>query len=365
MWSQIIKTFKYILAILGIYKLINLCRNIFGLPFFYDIFLCDNNTKVCLIAPDYTLVAFKKISCLFLINNQIIWKKADIISDSESDCIVVTFPLPEESLNEANVRIKLSKGKKIFYEKSFDRLIDKNRFQLSITTLFKYELSFLKEWIEYYLKEGVEHFYLYDNNDIKDNRALVILKEYIDKGLVTYIRWPYSYVIYNFRIKNFWPNDAYNFTQSAQINHTLYKYGNQTKWLLYCDLDEYFYSMKNNVLKDQIKLINLSAGVSSLIVSGKWFGGRESDLQNLSNFGVVKTFIYSEEGFNSPPKCFFYMDNIILASVHKVVIKKKGEDIEVPSDIIRFNHYRAMGWKRRLDPGFATQVENRDILNLV
>lgn len=53
----------------------------------------------------------------------------------------------------------------------------------SICMNFKDEAIYLKDWIDYHISIGVDHFYLY-NNDSTDN-YLEVLKPYQDAGLVT------------------------------------------------------------------------------------------------------------------------------------------------------------------------------------
>jgi len=59
---------------------------------------------------------------------------------------------------------------------------------LTIMTMVKNQRRWLREWLEFYLMMGVEHFYIYDNES-KDY-PLEILQPYIDDGIVTYIQWP-------------------------------------------------------------------------------------------------------------------------------------------------------------------------------
>ena len=54
---------------------------------------------------------------------------------------------------------------------------------LSVCTNFKNESKYLKEWIDYHLELGVDHFYLYDNESTDDYSE--ILKPYYDQGLIT------------------------------------------------------------------------------------------------------------------------------------------------------------------------------------
>lgn len=104
-------------------------------------------------------------------------------------------------------------------------------YKLSILAMFKNEEKIIKEWIDHYLKEGIQHFYLIDNgsNDNYKN----ILNKYMNK--ITLIKDPTRLE------KN---------TQSYLYNkHFLDKIKKETEWIIVCDIDEYFY------LNDKTKLI--------------------------------------------------------------------------------------------------------------
>ena len=61
--------------------------------------------------------------------------------------------------------------------------------QVVIETTIKNEGGSLAEWLEYHLRVGIEHFYLYDNNSNDGTRR--VLQPYIDRGLVTLVVWPF------------------------------------------------------------------------------------------------------------------------------------------------------------------------------
>ena len=51
---------------------------------------------------------------------------------------------------------------------------------LSILSMFKNESMIIKDWIEHYLKEGVQHFYLIDNGSTDDYlEKIKIYEKYI------------------------------------------------------------------------------------------------------------------------------------------------------------------------------------------
>ena len=85
-------------------------------------------------------------------------------------------------------------------------MIDKDLFlhDLSVVAIMKCEGPYLKEWLDYHLLAGVDHFYLYDNES-PDNQAEVAAP-YVAAGLVDYIPYPGQLKqkpAYNDAIKNF------------------------------------------------------------------------------------------------------------------------------------------------------------------
>jgi hypothetical protein len=59
----------------------------------------------------------------------------------------------------------------------------KNKYYLSILSMFKNEAAIMKEWLDHHLAHGVEHFYLID--DFSTDNVLNILLPYIEKGVVS------------------------------------------------------------------------------------------------------------------------------------------------------------------------------------
>lgn len=358
MKDDVFKILKSILGVLFFYKILNFTRNLFLPPIFYDIFFVQKTNNVCVIAPYYSKSGFSKIVCEYAFNNQKIVSKPIILDDPQKNCLIVLFPSPQDA-KEVTYSIK-SGRREIFSGKYLADEVTAKR-KVSIATLFKYEIPFLKEWIDYHLSFGVEHFYIYENNSIADERIFKILKPYIDEGKVTHILWPYPYVIYNYKLKNFWPNDSFTNTQLPQVNHAIYKYSKETEWLLCCDVDEYFYSPKYNNIYETINNIKTSKEVSSLKIPGFWYGATDEDLRQVERRGVLNTFTHSEKSPTSSSKCLFNTNRTTIACNHNLIDGEGGE-IEVPSEILRFNHYRGLSWKKRTDETFAREIENKDIL---
>ena len=54
------------------------------------------------------------------------------------------------------------------------------KYTLSVVSIFKNESHIRQEWIEHYLTEGVEHFYLIDNGS--SDQYQIVLEPYLREG---------------------------------------------------------------------------------------------------------------------------------------------------------------------------------------
>jgi hypothetical protein len=97
-------------------------------------------------------------------------------------------------------------------------------YNLVVVTMFKNESWIIKDWIQHYIKEGVDHFFLIDNGST-DN---------------------YEDQITGFKDKITLVKDSTRYpsaTQTRLINHHFKDIIIKTsRWVLICDLDEYIYS---------------------------------------------------------------------------------------------------------------------------
>lgn len=132
-------------------------------------------------------------------------------------------------------------------------------YKLSIAAITQNEDLYLKEWIDYHLKMGVEHFYIYDNNEDNDRTAKV-LEPYVKEGTVELIPWP-----------NLWKDKAFHFDcQTNAYNDALARARHHTEWLAIIDTDEFFVPLKENTLIDAIR--NHYSGHGFIYVNWLMFG---------------------------------------------------------------------------------------------
>ena len=111
------------------------------------------------------------------------------------------------------------------------------RYKLALCALFRDEARFLKEWIEYYLMLGVEHFYLL-NHMSKDNPEAV-LQPYIDRGLVT--------LTHDKRDPKKNPSVYYTI-QNGHYDDILKKTADTVEWLACFDIDEYLVPLQDDTI---------------------------------------------------------------------------------------------------------------------
>jgi Glycosyl transferase family 2 len=88
----------------------------------------------------------------------------------------------------------------------------------SIAAIFKQENPFLKEWMDYYLLTGTDHFYLCCNDE-DDKEAKEILAPYWDKITYYHCSDPFLHV--------------------KHYTETLKNHRDETRWLAFIDLDEF------------------------------------------------------------------------------------------------------------------------------
>ena len=103
------------------------------------------------------------------------------------------------------------------------------KYYLVACGIFKNEAPYLKEWIEYNLLVGFDHFYLYNNNSEDD--YLSVLQPYIDRGIVTLTEWPEV------------PG------QIGAYRHWYDHYREEAAWCSFLDMDEYPCPLRDDDMK--------------------------------------------------------------------------------------------------------------------
>lgn len=119
---------------------------------------------------------------------------------------------------------------------------------LAILAIFRDEDDYLEEWIQFHLYFGVDHFYLYDHGG--DPNTKIILKKYVDRGIVTLIPWE----MYPADVRDEYGN---TFKMLAQTD-CVRKYQDEFNWLILIDIDEFVYpvNLEEGGIGDVLKTVD-------------------------------------------------------------------------------------------------------------
>ena len=96
---------------------------------------------------------------------------------------------------------------------------------LAVCAIAKNEGPYFREWIEWHLAQGVEKFYIYDNESTDGTRE--VLQPYIERGVVDYRYWP-----------------GYR-RQLAAYDDCMDRYRFAARWIAFIDLDEFIVPLQN------------------------------------------------------------------------------------------------------------------------
>ena len=117
------------------------------------------------------------------------------------------------------------------------REIRKNKQQpkhyLSVVVIAKNEGEYFKEWLDWHISQGVEKFYVYDNESTDNTRE--VLQPYIESGVVDYTYFP------GYRM------------QLAAYDDCLKKHRFDTRWLAVIDMDEFIVPISDKNIPDYLK----------------------------------------------------------------------------------------------------------------
>lgn len=271
----------------------------------------------------------------------------------------------------------------------------KKTHHLSITTLTRNSASFIKEWLEYHLLIGVDHFYILDNES--GDGLYSVLKPYIEKKTVTYIPWK---------------DDSYRDaqlkmslnTQQKGLVYALSLYGCKSDWIALIDDDEFILPKGNRTLKD---ILNDYTDYGGLALGWAWFGSN-GHISKPDNNLVVETFTKRRADLDIlyktiiQPKYFRRMKTIhypVLESGYPLVtehfnivstipehVKKFAYKLNDPTnDFIQLNYYKVKSqeewlertqkdvvadghWRKNLDDFYNNdfnEVDDNDILKFL
>ncbi len=137
--------------------------------------------------------------------------------------------------------------------------------QVVVNTIFWNNWSWVRDWIEYNIELGVDHFFLYYTG-VMDNKTIYeSLEKYINDKKVTLFEWNFPI---GHGIESWNPYDAY--AQHSQMAHSLFLSKNKFEKYMCIDPDEYL--ILSGQYKNKISsFLEEHDGYDFLLLQGLWF----------------------------------------------------------------------------------------------
>ena len=151
-------------------------------------------------------------------------------------------------------------------------MVEKNFFpyDLAVVAIFKDEARYLKEWLDYHLLAGVEHFYLYNNESSDDFRE--VLAPYVEKNLVTLTEW------------------SGRMMQYPAYNDALEKFRFECRYMAFIDLDEFILPKSNRSVVEVVdEILSADPNAAGLGINWQHFGSNGQETADYSR-GVLERF---------------------------------------------------------------------------
>lgn len=205
----------------------------------------------------------------------------------------------------------------------------KRPYYLSVAAIIKNEKPYLKEWLEYHMLQGVEHFYLCDNDSSDGTEEY--LRPYIANGTITYIMQSGT----NQQLKCY--------------ENIIAQYKNETEWLAIIDLDEYLVPLQAENMTAFLKEFD---DVSE--VSLNWMNYGDSGKVSRSSGLITEDFTSHARFLNHTVKSIVRPEKVIdfnaFGSNHYMRVEGKSVNeyhkpvnfmlsFNISADKARVNHY--------------------------
>jgi len=153
---------------------------------------------------------------------------------------------------------------------------------LTVCAIFQNEAQWLKEWIEYHLVVGVDHFVLY-NHQSSDNYQEV-LQPYVDRGVVD-LQDAVS------------PVELFGYAQRAHYNDCWMRYLWRTTWIAYIDIDEFIVPICSDSIKEILPQFEGKGGVT---INWRCFGTSGIDKLDPSRLMIEQlTWTSARDGYKA------------------------------------------------------------------
>lgn len=255
-------------------------------------------------------------------------KKLDFAEKYEKNSKEPTliFLYTYDKSEDVNVNIRYKNIERSFFAKHVS--CEKKGF-LALTTLFKDDYVYFSTYYDYYMKQGVDHFYMYYNGKVTKD-----ICDKLNYPNVTLIEWDFRY--WNCKRKCKFGHHA----QMGQISDAIYRYGKENyDYMIFNDMDEYFH-IENHSLKSYIQI---HQNVSVFGFCNIW-SKMVSDSNNsytIPNEIPSEFLVGSTKRYKVQSKNIYNLQDIKIAGIHEPYsfFKRKGS-------ITNLDMYHFFSWNK-------------------
>lgn len=242
------------------------------------------------------------------------------------------------------------------------------KYYLAICAIAKNEGPYFEEWIEWHRGQGVEKFYIYDNESTDCTKE--VLQPYIESGLVEYTYFP-----------------GYR-KQLAAYDDCLGRFRMDVRWIAFIDLDEFIVPIKDKTIPDFLKknevfsaveinwLVYGSSGAKVKVPGTMMERFKYHSVPNHYLNRHVKSIVDPRRVYNliGCHEAARVSGNAV--DSHGVPVKRNFREREPQQDVIKINHYavrsyeefvekqnrgRASGRTRFIDIDYFNRFDLNDI----
>lgn len=198
--------------------------------------------------------------------------------------------------------------------------------EMCICTMLRNQARFIREWVMYHARIGVQRWFIYDNNS-NDNIESVIDSLSSEKFNITRHVWPW--------IK----------TQEAGFAHCALRARDVCNWVGFIDVDEFFHLPSGLILHDLIRNLSGDGSVAELRISCHSFG--PSGLKEVPKKGVMVGYtcrLATPERHKSIVKPEA-LNSTLINVVHHFHLRDGFEYVNVNRSMLVINHYKYQVWE--------------------
>lgn len=203
-----------------------------------------------------------------------------------------------------------------------------------MSTLVYNEDDYIRQWIIFHKRLGVENFIIYDNSKIEheisyktmqESRSNLtsVLEDFITDGTVLLINWPYTYIMEKSGIS----------AQTTQQCHSLWAF-KQSAYIGFFDIDEYVNMQQHTSIPEFLRSES-SEEIGSIALCDRDFYNPLN--KPTDSFNFLKIYNCGKIILDIRHKNFVIPKNVQAISVHEITLGKPMHIVDEKKAY--FNHY--------------------------